>query len=601
MLGMVVGLGVGVVVGSWRSRGAIAATGLACVLAAAAGAVVTSVDWGSVQASAAAGGPVLHDSFGRGDSSSQDRQVLFSEGVRLFWDGTLVGVGPGRTKEALASIPAPYVKEAHNDYVATLVELGLIGGVGLVVLLASAAARLARVAGRCGRGMAEGGPGRSGDPGPVTVLVPSPHCLAALGAAFLMAGLFYEVLHFRHLWAVLGLVAGLDLILADVAESRRPARGVLALLRVLPGLVGVLAACGLPGAMGYFLAGPHAGHPRLWPTILVLLGTGMGIGTAVWLLLVPVIHAVLLPTASTLVMLLAGVSVATQLPLAVAKSSLQGLDDRKGSNAVTAGEEAAFLPAFGVAWLLGLRGSLLLVVVLIVADVVVAGAGWARLVRQVHGRGMRMTGRPDRPLARSIVSFGLLGQVGGLVNLLNLRLDFLVLGAIAGPAPLGVYAVASKFAELVRLPSLAVTWVSYPRIARLGPEASATVVRRQLPWLGGVGIVGAVVLALAAGPLLPALYGQEFVASVVPAAIIAVGLCASPAGGLAGGYLLGTRRPGTGSVLQAVGLLATLGLDLALIPSFGVTGAAVASAVAYLVTDVSTVLVVRRLTAGTPR
>jgi O-antigen/teichoic acid export membrane protein len=377
--------------------------------------------------------------------------------------------------------------------------------------------------------------------------------------------------------------------------------GVLALLRVLPGLVGVLAACGLPGAMGYFLAGPHAGHPRLWPTILVLLGAGMGIGTAVWLLLVPVIHAVLLPTASTLVMLLAGVSVATQLPLAVAKSSLQGLDDRKGSNAVTAGEEAAFLPAFGVAWLLGLRGSLLLVVVLIVADVVVAGAGWARLVRQVHGRGMRMTGRPDRPLARSIVSFGLLGQVGGLVNLLNLRLDFLVLGSIAGPAPLGVYAVASKFAELVRLPSLAVTWVSYPRIARLGPEASATVVRRQLPWLGGVGIVGAVVLALAAGPLLPALYGQEFVASVVPAAIIAVGLCASPAGGLAGGYLLGTRRPGTGSVLQAVGLLATLGLDLALIPSFGVTGAAVASAVAYLVTDVSTVLVVRRLTAGTPR
>ena len=199
---------------------------------------------------------------------------------------------------------------------------------------------------------------------------------------------------------------------------------------------------------------------------------------------------------------------------------------------------------------------------LIVADVVVAGAGWARLVRQVHGRGMRMTGRPDRALARSIVSFGLLGQVGGLVNLLNLRLDFLVLGSIAGPAPLGVYAVASKFAELVKLPSLAVTWVSYPRIARLGPEASAKVVRRQLPWLGGVGIVGAVVLALAAGPLLPALYGQEFVASVVPAAIIAVGLSPHPREAWPSGYLLGTRRPGTNSVLQAVGLLATLGLDL---------------------------------------
>jgi len=31
-----------------------------------------------------------------------------------------------------------------------------------------------------------------------------------LGFALLASGLFYEVLHFRHLWAFLGLVAGLD-------------------------------------------------------------------------------------------------------------------------------------------------------------------------------------------------------------------------------------------------------------------------------------------------------------------------------------------------------------------------------------------------------
>lgn len=376
--------------------------------------------------------------------------------------------------------------------------------------------------------------------------------------------------------------------------------GLLALLRVVPGLVGVLAACGLPGAMGYFLAGPHSADRRLWPSILAVLVAGIGLGVAAWMLLLPVIHHFLFPTTSRLVMLLAGVSVGTQLPLAVVKSSLQGLDDRQGSNVVTAAEEVAFLPAFGITYLVGLRGPLLLVVVLIVADVVVAGAGWVRLVRKVHRRGMPMTGRPDRGLARSIVTFGLLGQVGGLVNLLNLRLDFLILGSLAGPAPLGIYAVASKFAELVRLPALAVTWVSYPRIAQLGPDGSARVVRRQMPWLLGLGIVGSVVLGLAASPLLPALYGQEFVASVVPAAIIAVGLVASPAGGLASGYLLGTRRPGTNSLLQTVGLVATLGLDLLLIPSFGVVGAAVASAIAYLVTDLSGLLVVRRLTAGIP-
>ena len=154
----------------------------------------------------------------------------------------------------------------------------------------------------------------------VRELLPAPHFLVAMGASFLIAGLFYEVLHFRHLWAFLGLLAGLDLhpcrLVPSVREamtwaytwtrsagSRRlriPGRavldnitarlvavvalglgtilvarvggaedvGVLALLRVVPGLVGVLAACGLPGAMGYFLAGPHSTEARLWPTIL---------------------------------------------------------------------------------------------------------------------------------------------------------------------------------------------------------------------------------------------------------------------------------------------------------------------------------------------
>lgn len=372
--------------------------------------------------------------------------------------------------------------------------------------------------------------------------------------------------------------------------------GVLALLRVIPGLVGVLAACGLPGAMGYFLAGPQRAEPALWPTILVVLGAGMAVGVAAWFVLMPVIHHVVMGTTTTLVMVLAGVSVATQLPVAVGKASLQGLDDQHGANIVTGAEEAAFLPAFAVVYLLGLRGPLLLVVVLIVADVVVAAGAWVRLGRQVHRRGMRLGGRPDRELGRQILSFGIRGQVGGVVGLLNLRLDFLILGALAGPGPLGVYAVASKFAELVKVPALAVTWVSYPRIARRGPLSSARAVRHQLPWLLALGVVGAAVVAVAAGPLLPASYGSEFAESVLPAVVIVVGLAASPAGGLASGYLLGTSRPGTNSVVQGVGLVLTLGLDILLIPSFGILGAAVASAVAYLVTDLSFLFVLRRLT-----
>jgi hypothetical protein len=47
-------------------------------------------------------------------------------------------------------------------------------------------------------------------PPDVAALVPRPEYLLGLGFALLASGFFYEVLHFRHLWAFLGLVAGLD-------------------------------------------------------------------------------------------------------------------------------------------------------------------------------------------------------------------------------------------------------------------------------------------------------------------------------------------------------------------------------------------------------
>jgi O-antigen ligase len=106
-------------------------------------------------------------------------------------------------------MPAPYVKEAHNDYVATVLELGAIGAVGLMVLLTTVATRLQRLAGGTARGRW----------GALTAGMPSPQFLVAMGAAFLVSGAFYEVLHFRHLWAFLGLLAGLDLIRADTAEA----------------------------------------------------------------------------------------------------------------------------------------------------------------------------------------------------------------------------------------------------------------------------------------------------------------------------------------------------------------------------------------------
>jgi O-antigen/teichoic acid export membrane protein len=360
--------------------------------------------------------------------------------------------------------------------------------------------------------------------------------------------------------------------------------GLLTLLRVLPGLAGVLAACGLPGAMGYFVAGEDRMDARLWPTIHVVMAFGAVLGTLVWMGLIPVLSGHLI-TASTGVLVVAGITVATQLPVAVGKACLQAQGDSRGSNIATAAEEAAFVPAFVGLWLVGARGGWLLVLSLLIADVVVAVGTWLRIRNRAAVAGAPRGGRPDRQLAVRMVRFGLRNQVGGVVGLLNLRLDFIVLGALAGPAPVGIYAVASKYAELLRLPALAVTWVAYPRVASGGTDGFATRARRAVPRLVMLGLAAGGVLALLAFPLLPLVYGSEFRSAVWPAAIIALGLVAEPAAGIGSAFLMGSGRPGLNSMLLTVGLLATVALDFLLIPRHGALGAAWASSAAYLLTD----------------
>jgi O-antigen/teichoic acid export membrane protein len=392
-------------------------------------------------------------------------------------------------------------------------------------------------------------------------------------------------------------IAAVTAVTVLVARSGGPGDvGVLALLRVLPGLAGVLAACGLPTAVGYFIAGPERDHPRLWPTVIAIMLAGGLAGTLAWFALTPLIQRFILASTTIAVVAAAGITVFTQLPVSVARSSLQALDDLRGSNMVTAGEEVAFLPPYAAGYLFGFRGPWLIVFALLVADILVAVPAWVRISRRVRRAGAPLSGRPDLGLGLRVARFGTRSQVGGVMGLLNLRLDFLVLGAMAGTAAVGTYAVASKYAELLRLPGLAVTWVAYPKVARMGASSFGPRARRMMAPLLACGVVSAAALSLLAFPLFPLVFGEEFRTAIWPAVIIVCGLVAEPAAGVGSAFLLGSGRPGLNSVLLGTGLVVTVVLDLLLIPGHAAVGAAWASAAAYLSTDVLLVLAMWRLT-----
>jgi O-antigen/teichoic acid export membrane protein len=354
--------------------------------------------------------------------------------------------------------------------------------------------------------------------------------------------------------------------------------GELTLLRVLPGLAGVLVSCGLPSAAPYFLASrEYTTSPRLRPTLFVLTLGGALAASACWLALSPVLHSLFFRPWHMGVVLAAAVPVFSQLWVAAGKAFLQGENDMRAANVAIGAEEAAFLPVYLVL-LPFLHGTGLLMTALVGADVLVTAGIGIRLARRGFLRGWQ---RPDRRLGAEICRYGLRGQVGGMLSLINLRLDVVILGALVGPGTLGVYAVASKYAELLRLPGLAVTYVLYPRLAVRDRAAAGRDVAALMPRAFVLTVLAAIPLA-AGVPLLPLVYGPEFAGAMLPAYILLFGLIGEGVAGLVSAYLYGVGRPGANSIALGVSVVVTVGLDLALIPHYHAVGAAVASAAAYL-------------------
>ncbi len=371
--------------------------------------------------------------------------------------------------------------------------------------------------------------------------------------------------------------------------------GEYALFRVLPWLFGVVFSVGLPTASAFFLAGEHAEDRDLRPTLILMAVVGASVGAVVWMGCAGAFHALFFRHVPMPVIIIMALCVMTQLLTVTAKGCCQGSHDIAGANLVIVAEELWFVVCFPAVVILGHLQSIGAVAAgLIGSGMLATGTGVVRLVRIGFFDDL---GRPSAALARRIAAFGGRGQFGNLLWLTNLRFDFILLGALAGPAVLGVYSIASKFAELMRLAPTALNYVLYPRFAQLGRERAArfsrSLFRKAL--LLTVALTPLVALVALFGPHL--LYGAAFAGAVTPAEIIILGLSVEGAAAVASAYLLGTGRPGLNSLGMGVGAVLTVGLDVALIPHYGALGGAITSAVVYATTTVTLSLIASRLAA----
>lgn len=186
----------------------------------------------------------------------------------------------------------------------------------------------------------------------------------------------------------------------------------------------------------------------------------------------------------------------------------------------------------------------------------------------------------------------------GAMSIITTQTDVLMLAAVKGPSDAGIYQVAARGAELVAFISSISAIALQPTISRLYANGELA----RLKYIAGYAarIMVAAALAVAAcyfilgGTLLRFVFGPAFQAAAQALNVLSAGWVIVAAMGPARDTLLMSGGERQSAIAISLAAILNVFLNLLLIPRFGITGAALATAVSLIVCHVGYTLFVRR-------
>ena len=192
---------------------------------------------------------------------------------------------------------------------------------------------------------------------------------------------------------------------------------------------------------------------------------------------------------------------------------------------------------------------------------------------------------PDWALLLASLRYGLKAYFASLLGLLTLRLDALLIASLAvnGVQAAGVYSVATSLAEFLLFIPTSIRLSLFPMVSGRNTAEANLLTSAACRHTLLLTIILALILGTL-GPLVIArLYGERFASALIPLLILLPGVMMLAQSVIFFGDLNGRGKPATASISTLLSLTVTVILDLILIPSYGIIGAALASSIAYTI------------------
>lgn len=196
-----------------------------------------------------------------------------------------------------------------------------------------------------------------------------------------------------------------------------------------------------------------------------------------------------------------------------------------------------------------------------------------------------LTGIRMRTTATEItetVRYGIKSQGQVILTYLHENIDVVILASLLGaPDQVAFYAIATGIVNRIKILPASIANAFLPHVAGLDAVRAATLAarasRHSLVWICAIAIGGA-----AATPIVvPWAYGDNFGSAVRPILILLPATVFLSVNGLLARYFMAMNRQGVVIRTQSCSATLNICMNFALIPKFGIDGAALASLTSY--------------------
>ena len=174
--------------------------------------------------------------------------------------------------------------------------------------------------------------------------------------------------------------------------------------------------------------------------------------------------------------------------------------------------------------------------------------------------------------------------LSGIVSVIYLKVDIVMLGAIAGTEQAGIYAAASRLSELWYVFTATLAARYYPDMIKAHQQGLTPYyvkLRHYARLFFSAALIIALVMSLTAPWIISLLFGDGFAAAVEVLRIHVWAGCFVFVRYLISQHLLITEQEPLSLLSHGIGALLNVGLNLWLIPSMGIVGAAWATLISY--------------------